>query len=72
MAKINLGQTSPSHVSGSYISQLYWNAQVNQDMKVYAFLWSKKEAAPKNWISKLELKFSEREKNKNSLENKLQ
>ena len=47
MTKINLGQTSPSHVSGSYTSQLYWNAQVNQDMKVL-FLCSKKEAIPKN------------------------
>ena len=47
MAKINLGQTSPSHVSGSYTSQLYQNVQVNQDMKVL-FLWSKKEAIPKN------------------------
>ena len=34
MDKINLGQNSPSYVSESYISQLYQNAQVNQDMKV--------------------------------------
>ena len=47
MAKINLGQTSPSHVSGSYTSQLYRNAQVNQDMNVL-FVWIKKEATPKN------------------------
>ena len=71
MTKIDLGQTNPSHVSGSYTSQLYRNAQVNQDMKVL-FLWSKKGAIPKNWISKLELKFFEREKNMNSLEKKLQ
>ena len=44
MAKINLGQISRSPVSGSYSSQL---AQVNQDMKVL-FVWSKKEAIPKN------------------------
>ena len=30
--KINLGQTSPSHMSGSYTSQFYRNAQVNQDI----------------------------------------
>ena len=47
MAKINLGQTSPSHMSGNYTSQLYWNAQVNQDMEVL-FIWSKKEAVLKN------------------------
>ena len=34
MAKVNLDQTDPSHVSESYTSHLYWNAQVNQDMKV--------------------------------------
>ena len=33
MANINLGQNSPSQVPGSYTFQLYWNAQVNQDMK---------------------------------------
>ena len=71
MAKINLVQTSPSLVWGSYTSQFYQNAQVNQDMKVL-FLWNKKEAIPINWTSKLELKFSEREKNMNSLGNKLQ
>ena len=47
MAKINLVQTSPSLVSGNYTSQLYQNAQVNQDMRVL-FLWNKKEAIPKN------------------------
>ena len=49
----------------------YRNAQLNQHMKVI-FVWNKKEAIPKNWMIKLELKFAEREKNKNSLENKLQ
>ena len=34
MAKVNLSQTRPSHVSESYTSQLYRNAQVNKDMKV--------------------------------------
>ena len=66
-----MGQTSPSHVLGSYIFQLYQNAQVNQDMKV-PFVWSKKEVIPKNLISKLELKFSKTEENMNSLESKLQ
>ena len=47
MVKINLGQTSPNHVSGSYTSQLYRNEQVSQDMKVL-FLWSKKEAILEN------------------------
>ena len=71
MAKVNLGQTRPSHVSESYTSQPYQNAQINQDMKVF-FVWSKKEVILKNWITKLELKFAEREKNTNNLENKLQ
>ena len=70
MAKVNLDQTGPSHVSESYTSHLYWNAQVNQDMKVLS-VWFKNEVISKNWISKLELKFSERVKNMNSLENKL-
>ena len=34
MAKVNLDQSRPSHVSESYTSHLYWNAQLNQDMKV--------------------------------------
>ena len=46
-AKISLGQTRPSYESERYTSQLYWNAQVNQDMKVL-FVWSKKGAIPKN------------------------
>ena len=69
MAKINFGQTRPSNMSGSYTFQLYQNAQLNQDTKAL-FIWSKKEAFPKNWISKFQ--FSEREKNMNSLESKLQ
>ena len=51
MAKVNLGQTRPSHVSESYTSQPYQNAQINQDMKVF-FVWSKKGA-----ILKLLLQF---------------
>ena len=47
MDKVNLDQTTPSHVSESYTSQLYRNAQLNQDMKVI-FVWSKKGAVPKN------------------------
>ena len=47
MVKVNLGQTRPSHVPESYTSQLYRNAQVNQDMKAL-FVWSKKAAIPKN------------------------
>ena len=38
MAKVNLGQIRPSHMSESYTSQLYRNAQVNQDMKIL-FVW---------------------------------
>ena len=71
MAKNNLVQTSLSFVSRSYTSQLYRNAQGNQDMKV-SFLESTKKCIPKNWIFKLELKLPKREKNMNSLENKLQ
>ena len=52
MAKINLDQTSPSHVLGSYTSQRYQKA-VNQDMKIL-FVWSKKEAISKYCISKLD------------------
>ena len=62
MAKVNLVQR--------YTSQLYRNAQVNQEMKLL-FVWGTKVVTPKNWITKLELKFPEREKNMNSLENKL-
>ena len=62
MDKVNLVQR--------YTSQLYRNAQVNQEMKLL-FVWSTKGVTPKNWITKLELKFPEREKNMNSLENKL-
>ena len=62
MAKVNLVQR--------YTSQLYRNAQVNQEMKLL-FVWSTKVVTPKNWITKFELKFPEREKNMNSLENKL-
>ena len=47
MAKINFGQTRPSNMSESYTFQLYQNAQLNQDMKAL-FIWSKKEAFPKN------------------------
>ena len=61
MAKVNLDQTRPRHVSESYTFQLYQNAQVNQDMKIL-FVWSRKGAIPKNWITKLEFKFAEREK----------
>ena len=53
MAQVNLGQTS--HVSENYTSQLYQNAQANQDLKVL-FTLSKKRAIPKNWITKLEIK----------------
>ena len=47
MAKVNLDQTRPRHVSESYTFQLYQNAQVNQDMKIL-FVWSRKGAIPKN------------------------
>ena len=46
MAKVSLSQTRQNHVSERYASQLYRNAQVNQDMNVL-FVWSKK-AIPKN------------------------
>ena len=46
-AKVNLGQTRQNHVSESYASQLYWNAQINQDRMVF-FVLSKKGAVPKN------------------------
>ena len=66
MTEVNLGQSRLCHVPESYFYQLYQNAQVNQDMKVL-FVWSKKGAIPKNWITKLESKFAESEKNMNSL-----
>ena len=47
MAKVSLSQTRQSHLSEQYASQLYRNAQVNQDMNVL-FVWSKKGAIPKN------------------------
>ena len=53
MAQVNLGQTS--HVSENCTSQLYQNAQANQDLKVL-FALSKKGAIQKNWITKLEIK----------------
>ena len=71
MTKVNLGQPRPSHVSETYSSELYWNAKVNQDMKVL-IEWSKRGAIPQNWITKLELNFAERKKNMNNLKNKLQ
>ena len=49
----------------------YRNAQLNQDIKVL-FAWNKKGAISKNWITKLETKFTESEKKVNSLENKWQ
>ena len=72
MAKVNLRQTSLSHVSQSYTSQLYQNAQVNQDMKVLLVLSKNTELFQRNWITKLEVKFNEREKKMKRLENKLQ
>ena len=71
MAKIDLVQTSLNQVSGGYTFQLHQNAQVKQNIKVL-FVWSKKEAIPKDWISKLEFKFFETEKNMNNLEIKQQ
>ena len=65
MDKVKLVQTRPSHALESYTSQIYRNAQLNQDIKVL-FVWSKKGLIPKNWITKLELKFAEREENMNS------
>ena len=47
MAKVSLSQTRQSHLSEQYASQLYRNAQVNQDINVL-FVWSKKGAIPKN------------------------
>ena len=47
MAKVNLDQTRPRHVSESYTFQLYQNAQVNQDMKIL-FVWSRKGVIRKN------------------------
>ena len=49
----------------------YRNALLNQDIKVL-FAWNKKGAISKNWITKLETKFTESEKKVNSLENKRQ
>ena len=45
MAQVNLGQTS--HVSENCTSQLFQNAQANQDLKVF-FALSKKGAIQKN------------------------
>ena len=46
------------------------NVQVNQGMKGL-FVWSEKGAISKDWITKPETKFAEREKKMNSLENEL-
>ena len=46
IAKVNLDKTRPSHVPESCTSQLYQNAQLNQDMEVL-FVWSKKGAIPR-------------------------
>ena len=40
-AEVNLHLTRVSHLSQSYTSQLYQNAQVNQNMKL-RLVWSKK------------------------------
>ena len=38
MAKVNLDQTRPSHVSENYTSHLYQcNAQLNQDMNAFLY-----------------------------------
>ena len=47
MDNVNLDQIRPIHVSESYISQLYRNEKLNQDMNVL-FVWIKKAAIPKN------------------------
>ena len=60
ITKVNLGQTRLIHVSQTYISQLYQNGQVNQDMKEL-LVWSKKGSYVKE-LSKLEMKFTERRK----------
>ena len=41
IAKVNLGQSILSHVLESYTSQLYQNAQVNQNMNSF-LVWRKK------------------------------
>ena len=46
--------------------QLHQNAKINQDTE------GTSEAIPKNWTTKLEIKFGESEKKMNSQENKLQ
>ena len=69
MTKVNLGQTTLSHVSES-CTLPGQNVQVNQRMKGL-FVWSEKGAISKDWITKLETKFAEREKKMNSLENEL-
>ena len=70
MTKVNLCQTTLSHVS-EICTLPGQNVQVNQGMK-RLFVWSKKGAISKNWITKLETKFAEREKKMNRLENELQ
>ena len=64
MAKVNLGQTMPSHMSKSYTSQLYQNAKVNHDVKELPKLFQRIE-----WLSLS--KFSEGDEKINSLESKL-
>lgn len=53
----------------NFISQLYENAQVNQDMKI--LLFGVRKNNEQKILNKLETKFTGWEKNINSLENKL-
>ena len=50
------------------IATPYQNAKINQAIQVL-FVWSKKWAVSSNWITKFEIKFTEKEKKINSLEN---
>ena len=64
--KVNLRQTKLRHLSESYTSQILPEYKSKQEYE------GTSEAIPKNWITKLETKFPEREKKMSSIENKLQ
>ena len=64
--KVNLRQTRLRHLSESYMSQILPEYKSKQEYE------GTSKAIPKNWITKLETKFPEREKKMISLENKLQ
>ena len=73
VARVTLLQIKLNHVFESYISQLYSNVWVNQDMKVLLLSYGaiKKKELFRKEFNNLETKFAEDEKAINSLLNKL-